>query len=159
MSTALIISSAFFVSFVFAYKPGYKLISNFLIKKRHDTRTQVKEFLDIQEESLSFLNSVLLKNEGIQIEIKKILQDASNEANLIIENKKKEIENILEDYQNFITEKIDDQILQVIQKLKTDSTMIAAKAVEELIQEHIGSQANNSEIVSSLSRDLSKKLH
>ncbi|GHM58778.1 MAG: hypothetical protein sL5_02960 [Candidatus Mesenet longicola] len=159
MSASSIILLAFIMVCAFGCKPGYKFVSNFLSRKRSCVHTEIENSLNIEKESLSFLNSILLKNENIQEEIKKTIENANYEADLIIKNKEKQIEEMLDNYQDLIISKIDNKISEAVQKLMSDSVIIAAKTAEKLIQEYVRNENNNSEVISSLSRDLSKKLH
>lgn len=159
MSASSIIFFAFIMVCAFGCKPSYKFVCNFLSKKRSRVHTEIENSLDAEKESLSFLNSVLLKNKHIQEEVKRIIESANHEADLIIKNKEKQIEKMLDSYQDLIISKIDNKISEAVQKLISDSVIIAAKTAEKLIQEYIRDENNNNEVISSLSRDLSKKLH
>lgn len=159
MSSSSIILFAFIMVCAFGCKSGYKFVCNFLRKRRNCTHKEIEDSLNVEKESLSFLNLVLLKNKDIQEEVRKIIENANYEADLIIKNKGEQIEKMLDSYQDLIISKIDSKISEAVQKLISDSAVVAAKAAEKLIQEYVRDENNNSEIISSLSRDLSKKLH
>ncbi|WP_339045976.1 hypothetical protein [Candidatus Mesenet endosymbiont of Agriotes lineatus] len=159
MSASSIILLAFIMVCIFGCKPGYKFISNFLSKKRSCVHTKIEDSLNVEKESLFFLNSVLLKNKHIQEEIRRMIKNANHEADLIIKNKEKQMEKMLDSYQDLIISKIDNKISEAVQKLISDSVVVAAKTAEKLIQEYVRDENNNSEVISSLSRNLSKKLH
>ncbi|AHX04743.1 ATP synthase B/B' CF family protein [Ehrlichia japonica] len=116
---------------------------------------------DIQKQSQNLLDSAIAQNYETEKTITEILKKAQEEYNLIISSNKKDIEHIIEKHLDTAVQKISDQVSSMVQSLKLNSVDIATSAIQELIKEYNNDhqKQDNSGVLSTLDRDLRKKLH
>ncbi|MGN7618807.1 MAG: hypothetical protein ACTJLM_02335 [Ehrlichia sp.] len=72
---------------------------------------------------------------------------------------KKDVEDILAKHIDVAVKKISDQLSMMTQSLKLSAIDMAASAVQELIKASNDQKQDSSGVISTLDRDLRKKLH
>ncbi|WP_168463863.1 ATP synthase F0 subunit B [Wolbachia endosymbiont of Ctenocephalides felis wCfeT] len=159
MSTALIVSLAFLVGFIFAYKPLKRVIRKALNSKRNKSKFTSEETKKFRQEMLEYYRKSSERYAKLDEEANAIMKEMLAKANNIIEYNRQRLDKTLDDNAQANLKKVTDQFEKTIENIKAGTASIAADAVEKILREHHKDSEQNSEIISSLSRDLNKKLH
>ncbi|KJV63451.1 MULTISPECIES: ATP synthase subunit B family protein [Ehrlichia] len=161
ISTYFVTNLAFCIGALATFWPLYKKIRQSLSSMLNKLKQEVILPYDIQKQSQNLLNSAIAQSHETEKTITEILKKAQEEYNLIISSNKKDIENIIEKHLDIAVQKISDQVSSMVQSLKLDTVDIATSAIQELIKEYNNDhqKQDNSGVLSTLDRDLRKKLH
>ncbi|WP_044193988.1 ATP synthase subunit B family protein [Ehrlichia japonica] len=161
ISTYFVTNLAFCIGALSAFWPLYKKIKQSLSSMSNKLKQEVMLPCDIQKQSQNLLDSAIAQNYETEKTITEILKKAQEEYNLIISSNKKDIEHIIEKHLDTAVQKISDQVSSMVQSLKLNSVDIATSAIQELIKEYNNDhqKQDNSGVLSTLDRDLRKKLH
>ena len=161
ISTYFVTNLAFCIGASLVFWPLYKKIRQFLSSMSTKLKQEVMLPCDIQKQSQNLLNNAIAQNYETEKTITEILKKAQEEYNLIISSNKKDIEHIIEKHLDTAVQKISDQISSMVQSLKLNTVDIATSAIQELIKEYNNDhqKQDNSGVLSTLDRDLRKKLH
>ncbi|WCR57857.1 ATP synthase F0 subunit B [Wolbachia endosymbiont of Ctenocephalides felis wCfeJ] len=158
MSTSIIVSLAFLVGFILLYRLLKKLIKGVLNKKRNKSRLTNEEIEKFRRDMLEYYKESSEKYKKLDIEVNKIMNEALDKANSIIKHNRQLLDQTLDDNTRSRLKKVTDQAEKAIGDLQANTANIAADAVKKIMREHKDDK-RSSEIISSLSRDLNKKLH
>ncbi|NSM56593.1 hypothetical protein HET73_03750 [Wolbachia endosymbiont of Atemnus politus] len=158
MSTSMIVGLAFLVGFILSYRLLKKVIKNALNKKRNKSKLTSEEIEKFRRDMLEYYKESSEKYKKLDAEVNKIMNEALDKANSIIKYNRQQLDQTLDDNARFHLKKVTDQVEKAIGDLQASTANIAADAVKKIMQEHKDDK-RSSEIISSLSRDLNKKLH
>ncbi len=158
MSTSMIIGLAFSVGFIFSYKLLKKLIKNILNRERDKSKFTNEEVEKFKRDMLEYYKKSSEKYKKLDAEVNKTINEALDKANRIIKYNRQQLDQTLNENARFHLKKVTDQVEKAIGDLQASTANIAADAVKKIIQVHQDNK-RSSEIISSLSRDLNKKLH
>ncbi|MDR0288885.1 MAG: hypothetical protein LBH78_02440 [Rickettsiales bacterium] len=158
MSTSLIVCLAFLVGFILSHKLLKKVIKNALNNKRNKSKLTNEEVEKFRRDMLEYYRKSSEKYERLDAEVNNIINEALDKANSIIKHSRQQLEQTLDDNTRSHLKKVTDQVEKTIGDLQANTASIAADAVKKITQEHKDDKCS-SEIISSLSRDLNKKLH
>ncbi|MCA4775092.1 hypothetical protein IHO40_03125 [Wolbachia endosymbiont of Mansonella ozzardi] len=158
MSTSLIVGLAFLVGFILSYKLLKKVIKNALNNKRNKSKLTNEEVEKFRRDMLEYYRESSEKYKRLDAEVNKMMNEALDKANSIIKHSRQQLDQMLDDDTRSHLKKVTDQIEKNIGDLQANTASIAADAVRKIMQEHKDDK-RSSEIISSLSRDLNKKLH
>ncbi|QKX03174.1 hypothetical protein GOY07_03270 [Wolbachia endosymbiont of Litomosoides sigmodontis] len=158
MSTSLIIGLAFFVGFILSYKSLKKVIKNALNNKRNKSKLTNEEIEKFRRDMLEYYKKSSEKYKKLDEEVNKMMNEAFDKADSIIKHNRKQLDQTLNNNARSHLKKVTDQIEKAIGGLQANTANIAADAVKKIMQEHKDNK-RSSEIISSFSRNLNKKLH
>lgn len=158
MSTTLIINLAFLVGFLFSYKLIKKLIKDVLHSKRKKSKVTSEETEKFKQDMIAYYKRSSERYKKLGEEVNEMMKDALDKAESIIEHNRRRLDSKLDDSTHANLKKVTDQFEKTIGDIKANTANIAADAVKKIMHEHKDDK-RNSEIISSLSRDLNKKLH
>ncbi|MFP3035892.1 MAG: hypothetical protein ACEY3A_02575 [Wolbachia sp.] len=158
MSTALIVSLAFLVGFILSYKLLKNVIKNALNNKRNKSKLTNEEVEKFRRDMLEYYRESSEKYKRLDAEVNKMMNEALDKANSIIKHSRQQLDQMLDDNTRSHLKKVTDQVEKNIGDLQANTASIAADAVKKIMQEHKDDK-RSSEVISSLSRDLNKKLH
>jgi F-type H+-transporting ATPase subunit b len=158
MSTTLIVNLAFLVGFILSYKLLKKVIKNVLKNKRNKIKFSSEEAEKLKNDMLDYYKKSSQKYRELSSEVNKMVEETLDKANNIIEHNRHNLCKTLDDNARSNLKKVTDQFEKTIEALKASTPDMAADAVRKIIYE-CKDEKRSSEVVSSLSRDLSKKLH
>ncbi|AAW71045.1 hypothetical protein EJB10_04770 [Wolbachia endosymbiont of Brugia malayi] len=158
MSTSLIVGLAFFVGFIFSYKLLKKVIKNALNDKRNKSKLTNEEIEKFRRDMLEYYKKSSEKYKKLDEEVNKMMNEAFDKADSIIKHNRKQLDRTLDDNARSYLEKVTDQVEKAIGDLQANTANIAADAVKKIMQEHKDDK-RSSEVISSFSRNLNKKLH
>lgn len=158
MSTTLIINLAFLVGFLFSFKFIKKLIKNILNSKRKKNKVTSEGTDKFRQDMIAYYKRSSERYKKIGEEVNEMMQDALNKAESIIEHNRKRLDQKLDGNTRANLKKVTDQFEKTIGDVKAHTANIAAEAVKKIMDEHQDDK-RDSEVISSLSRDLNKKLH
>ncbi|MCM1000816.1 MAG: hypothetical protein KTV72_00525 [Wolbachia endosymbiont of Melophagus ovinus] len=158
MSTSLIVSLAFLVGFILSYKLLKKVIKNALNNKRNKSKLTNEEVEKFRRDMLGYYRESSEKYKRLDAEVNKMMNEALDKANSIIKHSRQQLDQTLDDNTRSHLKKLTDQVEKTIGDLQANTASIAADAVKKIMQEQKDNK-RSSEVISSLSRDLNKKLH
>ncbi|WP_047759627.1 MAG: hypothetical protein ABOJ95_000010 [Wolbachia endosymbiont of Armadillidium vulgare] len=158
MSTSMIIGLAFLAGLVFAYKLLKKVIKNALNNKRNKSKFSSEETEKFRKDMLEYYEKSSRKYKKLDAEVNKMMNEAFDKANSIIKHNKQQLDQTLDDNAHSNLKKVTDQVEKALGDLQANTASIAADAVKKIMHERKGDK-RSSEVISSFSRDLSKKLH
>ncbi|MGL9717107.1 MAG: hypothetical protein ACR5K9_00040 [Wolbachia sp.] len=158
MSTSMIIGLAFLVGFILSYGPLKKVIKSALNKKRDKSKLTNEEIEKFRRDMLEYYKGSSEKYKKLDAEVSEIMNEALDKANSIIKYNRQQLNQTLDENARFHLKKVTDQVEKAIGDLQASTANIAADAVKKIMQEHKDDK-RSSEVISSLSRDLNKKLH
>ncbi|AAZ68906.1 ATP synthase subunit B family protein [Ehrlichia canis] len=160
ISSYFIINLAFCIGALLVFRPLYRKINQFLSTRLNKVKQEVTLPSEVQKQSKDLLDSVVVQNLETEKILKEILKKAHEEYDLIITSNKKDIENILEKHLDVAIKKISHQVSAMTQSLKLSTIDVATSAIQELIKEsNYNQKQDNNGVISTLDRDLRKKLH
>lgn len=151
MSTSLIVCLAFLVGFILSHRLLKKVIRNALNNKRNKSKFINEEIERLRRDVLKCYRELFEKCKGP--EVNKIINEALDKAESIIKHYEQQRNQTPGNNNRFYLEKLTGQREKAIENLVD----MAADNTKKIIQEH--EDDKRSEVISSLSRDLSKKLH
>ncbi|WDM85456.1 hypothetical protein K6025_01075 [Ehrlichia sp. JZT12] len=158
-SVYFVINLAFCIGVLLAFRPLCKKINQILTTRLNKVKQEVILPPETLKQSKDLLNSVVIQKHETEKIISEILKKAHEEYDSIITANKKDIENILDKHLDIAVKKISDQVSMMTQSLKLSTIDMAANAIQELIRESNDQKQDNSGVISTLDRDLRKKLH
>ncbi|MGL9762663.1 MAG: hypothetical protein ACR5LB_11190 [Wolbachia sp.] len=158
MSTSLIVGLAFLVGFILSYKLLKKVIKNALNNKRNKIKLTNEEVEKFRRDMLEYYRESYEKYKRLDAEVNKMMNEALDKANSIIKHSKQQMDQTLDDNTRSNLKKVTDQVEKTIGDLQANTASIAADAVKKIMQEHKDDKRSG-EVISSLSRNLNKKLH
>lgn len=158
-SVYFVINLAFCIGVLLAFRPLCKKINQILTARLNKVKQEVILPPETLKQSKDLLNSVVIQKHETEKIISEILKKAHEEYDSIITANKKDIENILDKHLDIAVKKISDQVSMMTQSLKLSTIDMAANAIQELIRESNDQKQDNSGVISTLDRDLRKKLH
>ncbi|NUY39184.1 hypothetical protein GO684_00240 [Wolbachia endosymbiont of Litomosoides brasiliensis] len=158
MSTSLIISLAFFVGFILSYKLLKKVVKNALNNKRNKSKLTNEEIEKFRRDMLEYYKKSSEKYKKLDEEVNKMMNEAFDKADSIIKRNRKQLDQTLDNNARSHLKKVTDQVEKAIGDLQANTANIAADAVKKIMQEHKDNK-RSSEVISSFSRNLNKKLH
>ncbi|MDR2977946.1 MAG: hypothetical protein LBU56_00615 [Rickettsiales bacterium] len=158
MSTSLIVGLAFLVGFILSYKLLKKVVKNALSNKRNKSKLTNEEVKKFRRDMLEYYRESSEKYKRLDAEVNKMMNEALDKANSIIKHSRQQLDKTLDDNTRSHLKKVTDQVEKNIGDLQANTASIAADAVKKIMQEHKDDK-RSSEVISSLSRDLNKKLH
>ena len=158
-SVYFVINLAFCIGTLLAFRPLCKKISQILAARADKIKQEVILPPETLRQSKELLSNVVIQNHETQKIISEIIKKAHEEYDSIITANKKDIENILDKHLDLALKKISDQVSLMSQSLKLSTIDMAASAIQELIKESSDQKQDNSGVISTLDRDLRKKLH
>ena len=154
MSTLLIVCLAFLVGFILSHRLLKKVIRNALNNKRNKSKFINEEVEKLIRDVLKCYRELFEKRKGLNAEVSKIFDNAES----IIKHYKQQRNQTPGNNNRSYSEKITGQREEAIKDLVANAVVnMAADNTKKIIQEH--EDDKRSEVISSLSRDLSKKLH
>ncbi|MCV3769155.1 MAG: hypothetical protein K0T53_00225 [Wolbachia pipientis] len=157
MSPSIIVALAFLATFIFSYRALKKTIKNTLNKKRNNSKLINKEIEKFKKDVLEHYKKSSEKYTQLDEEINKIMNEVLNKANRIIKYNRQQLDQTLNENAHFHFKKVTNHVEKAIDNLQANTVNIAANAVKKAMQMHQNN--NNSKIISTLSRNLNKKLH
>ncbi|WFW29887.1 MAG: hypothetical protein LJI21_01055 [Wolbachia endosymbiont of Menacanthus eurysternus] len=158
MSASLIVSAAFFMCFIFSFKLLNKIIKVALDNKCNKNKTMNEEVEKFRMDVLKYYIKFSEKYKKLDIEVNKIVSEAIDKANDIVEHSKQQLAQTLDNSNHFHLKNVTDQVKKAIVALQADTANIAADAIKKIVQKH-KSYKYNSKIISSLSHNLDKRFH
>ncbi|MDR2831912.1 MAG: hypothetical protein LBV62_03290 [Rickettsiales bacterium] len=158
MSISLIINLAFLVSFILLYKLLKKMIKSALNNKRNKSKFSNEETEKFRKDMLEYYRKSFEKYKKLDAEVNKMMNEALDKANSIIEHNRQQLDQTLDDNTHSNLKKVTDQVEKAIEDLQANTASIAADAVKKIMHKHKDDK-RSSEVISSFSRDLNKKLH
>lgn len=158
MSTLLVISLAFLVGFILSYKLLRKVIKNALNNKRNKSKFSSEETEKFRKDMLEYYKKSSEKYKRLDAEVNKMMNEALDKANSIIKHNRQQLDQTLDENAHSNLKKVTDQVEKALGDLQANTASIAADAVKKIMHERKDDK-RSSEIISSFSRDLSKKLH
>lgn len=158
MSTSLVINIAFFAGAILSYSLLKRIISSALRKKRSRDSVLDCDDKEFQRRVVEYYKSASKEYSDLNNRVEELFKDVCKRANDIIESNKKKMDKELSDGTNANIRQVSDQVKEAIKESKVHTANVAAKVAERIISE-CKDDERDSEIISSLSRDLSKKLH
>ncbi|OEY87017.1 hypothetical protein BIY23_00815 [Wolbachia pipientis] len=158
MSTSLIIAIAFFVGVILSCGLLKKMVGGTLRRKRRKNSILGCDEKEFKDKVLGFYKSAL-KDYDVLIKEVKEMEEALKEvySGVVTENKEK-LGKELNDGITANVKQAADQIIKAKEELEANIANIAANNVRMIMNKQKDSK-RNSEIITTLSRDLSKKLH
>ncbi|WP_395463238.1 hypothetical protein [Wolbachia endosymbiont of Cantharis cryptica] len=158
MSTSLIVGLAFLVGFILSYKLLKKVIKSALSNKRNKSKLTNEEIEKFRRDMLEYYRKSSEKYKKLDAEVNKMMNEALDKANNIIKHNRQQLDQTLDGNTRSNLKKVTDKVEKAIGDLQANTANIAADAVKKIMQEHKDDK-RNSEVISSFSRDLNKKLH
>ncbi|WCR54044.1 MAG: ATP synthase subunit b [Wolbachia endosymbiont of Ctenocephalides orientis wCori] len=158
MSTTLIINFAFLVGFLCSFKFIKKLVKDILRSKRKKSKITSEETDKFRQDMIAYYKRSSERYKKLGEEVNEMMQDALSKAESIIEHNRKRLDQKLDSNTHANLKKVTDQFEKTIGDVKANTANIAAEAVKKIMDEHQDDKFE-SEVISSLSRDLNKKLH
>ncbi|MGN7678443.1 MAG: F0F1 ATP synthase subunit B family protein [Anaplasma sp.] len=165
MSTHLIVDFAFCVGFALAFNPARKFIKRFLEERSGKAADIVEQSAALEDRVTSMLLSVSHKECEVDATMREILERSEEQYRMIVENGKKEIEEMLETQVNLATEKIAVQIDNFVRSLRLVAVDAASGAARNLLKEERDGRERGGESGSDVAppqeqdEDVAKKLH
>ncbi|QGR02905.1 hypothetical protein EDL79_04720 [Ehrlichia ruminantium] len=162
ISAYFIINLAFCIGILLAFSPLRKKVRQLLSMRLNKVKREVTLPDNLQKQSKILSNKATLQSYEIEKAIHEILKKAHEEYDAIIAAHKADIEATLEKHLDVATKKISDQVSTMAQSLKLSTIDVATIAIQELIKEsneQNENQQDNNGVISTLDRDLRKKLH
>ncbi|GFQ86015.1 ATP synthase subunit b [Trichonephila clavata] len=98
------------------------------------------------------------KYKELDAEVNKMMNEALDKANSIIKRNRQQLDQTLDDNAHSNLKKVTDQVEKALGDLQANTANIAADAVKKMMHERKDDK-RSSEVISSFSRDLNKKLH
>lgn len=158
MSTTLIINLAFLVGFLCSFKFIKKLIKDILSSKQKKSKITSEESEKFKQDMMAYYKRSSERYKKLGEEVNEMMQDALSKAESIIEHNRKRLDQKLDSNTHANLKKVTDQFEKTIGDVKANTANIAAEAVKKIMDDHQDDK-RDSEVISSLSRDLNKKLH
>ncbi|QOD38566.1 F0F1 ATP synthase subunit B family protein [Candidatus Wolbachia massiliensis] len=158
MSTSLVVGFAFLVGFILSYKSLKKAIKSALNNKRNSSKLTNEEVEKFRKDMLEYYRESSKKYKKLDAEVNKMMKEALDRADSIIKHNRQQLDQTLDENARSNLKKITDQVEKAIGDLQANAASVAANAVKKIMQEHKDDK-RNSEVISSFSRDLNKKLH
>lgn len=156
MSTSLIVCLAFLVGFILSRRLLKKVIRNALNNKRNKNKFINEEVERLRRDVLKCYRELFEKCK--EPEVDNIINEALDKAESIIKYYELQRNQTLDNNNRSYSEKITGQREEATKDLVTNTVVnMAADNTKKIIQER--KDEKHSEVISSLSRDLSKKLH
>ncbi|GAT75776.1 putative membrane protein [Ehrlichia ruminantium] len=162
ISAYFVINLAFCIGVLLAFSPLRKKVKELLTARLNKVKTEVTLPNEIQAQSKELSNKVTIQGYELDKAIEEILKKAHEEYDAIIAAHKADIEATLEKHLEVAIKKISDQVSVMAHSLKLSTIDVAAIAIQELVKEsneQSESQQDNNGVISTLDRDLRKKLH
>ncbi|QKX01888.1 hypothetical protein GOY13_03105 [Wolbachia endosymbiont of Cruorifilaria tuberocauda] len=158
MSTSMIVSLAFLVGFALSYRLLKKLIKDTINKKLNKSKFTNQEVEKFKMDMLEYYKKSSEKYKKLDEEINRTMNEALDKANKIIKYNRQQLDQTLSKNASIHLKRVSDQVEKAIGDLQANTASIAADTVKKIMQMHQDDK-RSSEIISSLSRDLNKKLH
>ncbi|WCR59500.1 MAG: ATP synthase subunit b [Wolbachia endosymbiont of Ctenocephalides felis wCfeF] len=158
MSTSLIVCLAFLVGFILSRRLLKKVIRNALNNKRNKSKFINEEVERLRRDMLEYYREFSEKYKGLNAEVSKVMNEALDKAKSFTKLYEQQQNQTLDNNNRSYSEKITGQREEAIKDLVANTVVnMAADNTKKIIQER--KDEKHSEVISSLSRDLSKKLH
>ncbi|MDG7056525.1 MAG: hypothetical protein LKM44_03525 [Wolbachia endosymbiont of Meromenopon meropis] len=158
MSTSLIVSLAFFLGLIISYRSVKKIVKETLNKTHYKNKFINDEVEKFRRDVLEYYRESSEKYKRLDAEVNRIMNEALDKANSIISFNRQQLNQTLDRKVQSNLKKVTDQVERTIGDLHVNTANIAANTIKKIMQEH-KDEKRNSEIISSLSRNLNKKLH
>lgn len=158
MSTSLIVNIAFVVGVIFSYKLLERIVKSFLIAKQRRNSILSCSEKDFQKKVLEYYKGSLKEHGALEEKVQDLFNDVYKQAKDVIEINKKRLNNELSNSTDANMKKVSDRVTKAIEESKAHTANVAAKVAQRIINE-CEDEKKDSEVISSLSRDLNKKLH
>lgn len=155
MSTSLIVCLAFLVGFILSRRLLKKVIRNALNNKRNKNKFINEEIERLRRDVLKCYRELFEKCK--EPEVDNIINEALDKAESIIKYYELQRNQTLDNNNRSYSEKITGQEEATKDLVANTVVNMAADNTKKIIQER--KDERHSEVISSLSRDLSKKLH
>lgn len=158
MSTSLVINIAFCVGVILSYKLLKGIITKALKKKRSSESIGNCSDQEFQRRVMEYYKHASKEYNDLNGKVEALFKDVYKSASDIIERNKKRMNEELSNSTTANAKQVSDQVAEAKKELKAHTADIAAKVAAEVMKGHQNGK-RKSEVISSLSRDLSKKLH
>lgn len=158
MSTSWVINIAFCVGVILSYKLLKKIIKIALNKERSRESIGTCNDKEFQRRVLEYYQNASKEYNDLNGKVEALFKDVYKNASNIIERNKKRMNEELSNSTTANAKQVFYQVSEAKKELKAHRADIAAKVVAEVMKGHQNGK-RKSEVISSLSRDLSKKLH
>jgi F-type H+-transporting ATPase subunit b len=148
-----------FLSFVFlVFKPVKKALVGMLDQRSEKIRKEIEQALKLKEEAREMLALYERKHKEAFKEADDIIKSARREADMIVENGKKQLEENLKRKLEVTMQRIDQAEAAALSQIQTASVIQALEAARHLIQENISTVASKT-VVSLAMDDIKKRLN
>ncbi|MGN7661605.1 MAG: hypothetical protein ACTJLK_03200 [Anaplasma sp.] len=165
ISTHLIVDFAFCVGFALAFNPARKFVKRFLGERSSEAADVVEQSAALEGRVTSMLLSVSQRECEVDTAMREILERSEKQYRMIVENGKKEIEEMLEAQVGLAAEKIAAQIDNFVKSLRLVALDAASGAARNLLKEERDGREPGGESGSDVAppqeqdEDVAKKLH
>ncbi len=158
MSTSLITSIAFFTGLILSYELLKRIIKNALRKSRKKRSVLSCTEQEFKKKVLYLCKSALKDYDTLINEMKGMEESLKKEYSNVIAANKGNLDKKLDDGIAANIKQATDQITKAKEELEVSLSNAAGSGVKSIINK-LKDNKRNSEVISTLSRDLSKKLH
>ncbi|ACZ48924.1 hypothetical protein ACIS_00254 [Anaplasma centrale str. Israel] len=165
MSTHLIVDLAFCVGFALAFNPASKFVRRFLSKHSDAAGVVVEKSVDLERRLELMLRDVSQKEHEVDLAVAGILQKSEEQYRAIVQNGKKEIEEMLEAQINLAAERVAFEVDNFVKSLRLAAIDAASGAARSLLREELEGKergdSGGSDVAPSPEHDddIAKKLH
>ncbi|MDD9331429.1 MAG: hypothetical protein PV340_02080 [Wolbachia sp.] len=156
MSTSLIVNIAFCVGFILSYNLLKKIIKKVLKKKRTQDEILDQITNSFTKDAVDHYRKFLKEYNELDARASALLKGASSQAAEIMKYKMHELEKTLDGKMNSNAKQASEQIKKAVGDIKANTASVAANTVKKMMNEY---KDDKHKVISSLSRDLNKKLH
>jgi F-type H+-transporting ATPase subunit b len=158
MSTSLVISIAFFVGAIVSYELLKNIIRSALRRKRKKRSVLSCTEQEFKNKVLHLCKSALRDYDILINEMKGMEETLKKEYGNVIEGNKGKLDKELNDGITANIKQATDQLTRAKEELEAKLANAAANSVKSIINKNKNNK-RNSEVIATLSRSLSKKLH
>ncbi|AGZ79151.1 hypothetical protein F0Q53_02290 [Anaplasma marginale] len=163
MSTHLIVDLAFCVGFALAFNPVSKFVRRFLSKHSDSVGGVVEKSADLERELELMLHDISKKEHEVDSAVAEMLRKSEEQYRAIVQNGKKEIEEMLEAQINLATERVAFEVDNFVKSLRLAAVDAASGAARSLLREELEGKerGDGGDVAPSPEHDddIAKKLH
>ncbi|MCU7611300.1 hypothetical protein [Anaplasma capra] len=137
ISTHLIADLAFCVGFALAFNPTRKFVQRFLSERSDAAGSVVRKSTNLESMLESMLLSVSRKEHEVDLAVSEMLRRSEEQYRTIIQNGKKEIEEMLETQINLAAERVALEVDNFVKALRLAAVDAASGAARSLLRDEL----------------------
>ncbi len=155
---SFVIALAFTIFIVLVAKPVFSLVTRGLDKRSDGIKDELEEAMQLKEEAQALLASYQRKQKKSMEEAEEIIAHAKLEADRIVKDAKKRVEEDIAKRTELALQKIAQAEANVFQEIRENAVDITVSAARTLIAENLSKEAAEV-LVSKAIHDIDQKFH